>query len=63
MTLQGVNETFTVRCGDACSSFQPGRKYRMLYRGKVLEYKGKKRWLQFPILQQHVDFTVEGGRG
>lgn len=63
MTLQGVNESFTVRCSDACSGFQVGRKYRMLYRGEVMEYEGEKRLLRLPILQQHVEFTVEGGRG
>jgi hypothetical protein len=63
MTVGNANEAFVLRCAEVCQMFNIGGKYPMLYRGAVMEYRRSGRIFRFPILQQHVNFDVVGGRG
>ena len=63
LTLEGANESFVVRCADLCDSFTAGDKSPMLYRGAVMVYRKEGKTYRFPILKQHVNFDVTGGRG
>ncbi len=64
MTLQRMNETYVVRCGEDCDRFRAGRKYGMVNRGGLLEVRQGGRKIEMPIIHQHIDFnTVTGGKG
>lgn len=64
LTLRRLNETYIVRCGDDCITFQPGRHYSMTNRGGVLEYTSRHRKIALPIIEQQVNFDMmPGGRG
>lgn len=64
MTVEGVNEGFVVRCHDLCSSFVPGGKYSMLYRGGTLEFRSKGAVRELEIIEIRVKpATVPGGMG
>jgi|GraSoiStandDraft_43_1057313.scaffolds.fasta_scaffold00812_5 hypothetical protein len=60
MVLERANHRYTVRCGETCSAFRLGGRYRMEYRGAVLEYQHR----TYPILEVEVIFpTTPGGLG
>lgn len=63
MVIENANEAFLVRCQQQCKEFKIGGDYRLLYRGKFMEYRSGGRTFQFPIIRQHVNFDVIGGRG
>lgn len=63
LTLESANEAFVLRCAEQCSGFQTGHEYRLLYEGHFIKLKRDGRILRFPILQEHVNFDVTGGRG
>jgi hypothetical protein len=64
MTLTRPGETLVVSCAEACDFFRIGKKYSMMNRGGVLEFKSAKRKLELPILEQHLEFEKPpGGQG
>jgi hypothetical protein len=64
MTLTRPRETLIVNCAGACDLFKIGKKYSMMNRGGVLEFKGAKRKFELPILEQHLEFEKPpGGQG
>jgi hypothetical protein len=64
MTLTRPGETLIVSCAGVCNFFRIGKKYSMLNRGGVLEFKTAKRKLELPILEQHLEFEKPpGGQG
>jgi len=64
MTIEGVSETFVVRCQDMCHGFVVGEKYRMLYRGNTLEFRQKGAVHEFEIVEIRIKPpAVPGGMG
>jgi hypothetical protein len=64
MTLTRPGETLIVSCAAACDFFRIGKKYSMMNRGGVLEFKSASRKLELPILEQHLEFEKPpGGQG
>lgn len=64
MTLTRPGETVVVACAGVCDFFRIGKKYSMMNRGGVLEFKSAKRKLELPILEQHLEFEkIPGGQG
>jgi|SRR5581483_1391360 len=64
MTLTRPGETLLVDCEDVCSLFKLGKKYSLMDRGGVLEFKRGRNKLELPILEQHLEFEkMPGGRG
>lgn len=64
MTLTRPGETVIVSCAGACDLFRIGKKYSLMNRGGVLEFKSAKRKVELPILEQHVEFEkLPGGQG
>jgi hypothetical protein len=64
MRVEGINESFVVRCHDLCGSFVAGRKYPMLYRGATLEFRLKGAIRELEIVEIQVKPpTLPGGMG
>jgi hypothetical protein len=64
MTLTRRRETLIVNCASVCGLFRVGKKYSMMNRGGVLEFKSGKGKLELPIIEQHLEFEkLPGGQG
>lgn len=64
MTVTRPGETVVVSCSGVCDFFRVGKKYSMMNRGGALEFKSRKRTLELPILEQHLEFEKPpGGQG
>jgi len=64
MTLSRTGETLLVDCEDVCNTFKVGKKYSVIDRDGVLEFKRGRQKLELPILEQHLEFEkMPGGRG
>jgi hypothetical protein len=64
MTLTRRRETLLVNCAGVCDLFRVGKKYSMMNRGGVLEFKSGKRKLELPIIEQHLEFEkLPSGQG
>jgi hypothetical protein len=61
MRLTRPGEIVIVSCDGACDFFRVGEKYSMMNRGGVLEFKSRKRRLELPILEQHLEFEKPPG--
>ncbi len=63
MTLTRPGETLLVDCEDVCSMFKVGKKYSLMDRGGVLEFKRGGSKLELPIIEQHLEFEkMPGGQ-